>query len=100
MAARSTGPKFGWKLRPPAITSSGTITAVCRLRILGSPIRAGKTLANVMWGVRPAMYVNTAEHHPTIWAVDRFGNIALSTFEVVFRLTDCIIDPDLPYASE
>ena len=53
-----------------------------------------------MWGVRPAMYVNTAEHHPTIWAVDRFGNIALSTFEVVFRLTDCIIDPDLPYASE
>ena len=46
-----------------------------------------------MWGVGPAMYVNTEDHQGTACAVDRFGNIALSTFEVVGLLTDYITDP-------
>jgi hypothetical protein len=61
------------------------------------PDKGRKILANVMWGVGPAMYVNTEDHHGTVWAVDRFGNIAPSTFEVVARATDYITDPSLPH---
>ena len=61
------------------------------------PDKGWKILANVMWGVGPAMYVNTEDHHGTVWAVNRFGNIAPSTFEVVARATDYITDPSLPH---
>jgi hypothetical protein len=61
------------------------------------PDKGWKILANVMWGVGPAMYVNTPEHHGTVWSVDRFGNISPSTFDVVSRLTDYITDPGFPH---
>jgi Protein of unknown function (DUF1329) len=43
------------------------------------------------------MYVNTPDHHGTVWAVDRFGDIAPSTFDVVFRRTDYLTDPGFPH---
>ena len=61
------------------------------------PDKGWKILANVMWGVGPAMYVNTEDHHGTVWSVDRFGNTAPSTFEVVNRQTDYITDPGIPH---
>jgi hypothetical protein len=61
------------------------------------PDKGWKILANVMWGVGPAMYINTPDHHGTVWAVDRFGDVAPSTFEVVARLTDYITDPGFPH---
>jgi hypothetical protein len=40
---KNTVHKFGWRLRPPAITSSGTTTAVRRSRIPRTPTKVGKS---------------------------------------------------------
>jgi hypothetical protein len=61
------------------------------------PNKGWKILANNFWFVRPAVYVNSDENYGTVWAVDRFGNIAPSSFDVVYRLTDYISDPGFPH---
>jgi hypothetical protein len=60
------------------------------------PNKGWKILANAFWFVRPALYVNTPENYGTVWAIDRFGNIAPSSFDVVYRQTAYISDPGFP----
>ena len=60
------------------------------------PNKGWKTLANNFWFVRPALYVNTPENFGTVWSVDRFGNVAPSSFDVVYRQTAYISDPNFP----
>jgi hypothetical protein len=61
------------------------------------PNKGWKILANNFWFVRPALYVNTEQNYGTVWAVDRFGNIAPSSFDVVYRLSAFISDPGFPH---
>jgi hypothetical protein len=60
------------------------------------PNKGWKILANNFWFVRPALYVNTPENYGTVWAVDRFGNVAPSSFDVVYRQSAFISDPGFP----
>jgi hypothetical protein len=60
------------------------------------PNKGWKILANNFWFVRPALYVNTPDNYGTVWAVDRFGNIAPSSFDVVYRQTAYLSDPGFP----
>jgi len=50
------------------------------------PHKGWKILANVFWAFVPALYVNSPSNYGTVWAVDRFGNIAPSSLDVVYRL--------------
>jgi hypothetical protein len=61
------------------------------------PNKGWKILANNFWFVRPALYVNTEQNYGTVRAVDRFGNIAPSSFDVVYRLSAYISDPGFPH---
>jgi len=61
------------------------------------PYKGWKILANNFWFVRPALYVNTEQNYGTVWAVDRFGDIAPSSFDVVYRLSAYISDPGFPH---
>jgi len=61
------------------------------------PNKGWKILANVFWGVGPALYVNTPSNYGTVWAVDRFADVAPSTFDVVYRASDYITDPGFPH---
>jgi hypothetical protein len=60
------------------------------------PYKGWKILANNFWFVRPALYVNTEQNFGTVWAVDKFGDIAPSSFDVVYRLSAYISDPGFP----
>jgi hypothetical protein len=61
------------------------------------PNKGWKILANNFWFVRPALYVNTEQNYGTVWAVDRFGDIAPSSFDVVYRQSAFISDPGFPH---
>jgi len=61
------------------------------------PHKGWKILANNFWFVRPALYVNTEQNFGTVWAVDRFGDIAPSSFDVVYRQSAYISDPGFPH---
>ena len=61
------------------------------------PNKGWKILANNFWFVRPALYVNTEQNYGTVWAVDRFGDIAPSSFDVVYRQSAYITDPGFPH---
>jgi hypothetical protein len=61
------------------------------------PYKGWKILANNFWFVRPALYVNTERNYGTVWAVDRFGDVAPSSFDVVYRLSAYISDPGFPH---
>ncbi|HKV54987.1 MAG TPA: DUF1329 domain-containing protein, partial [Candidatus Binataceae bacterium] len=61
------------------------------------PYKGWKILANVFWFARPALYVNSPENYGTVWAVDRYGDIGPSTFDVVYRQTAYITDPGFPH---
>jgi hypothetical protein len=61
------------------------------------PNKGWKILANNFWFVRPALYVNTEQNYGTVWAVDRFGDVAPSSFDVVYRLSAYISDPGFPH---
>src|SRR5215472_13218514 len=60
------------------------------------PYRGWKVLANVFWAYAPAMYVKTPSSYGTVWAVDRYGNIAPSGLDVVYRWSDFITDAGYP----
>jgi hypothetical protein len=51
------------------------------------PHKGWKILANVYFSYFPAIYVNSPDNYGTVWAVDRYGNIAPTTFDVVYRLS-------------
>jgi hypothetical protein len=61
------------------------------------PHKGWKILANVFWAFVPALYVNTPQNYGTVWAIDRFGDVAPSTFDVVYRWTSYITDPGFPH---
>ena len=61
------------------------------------PNKGWKVLANVFFAFVPALYVNAPQNHGTVWAIDRFGDIAPSTFDVVYRWSAYITDPGFPH---
>jgi len=60
------------------------------------PNKGWKILANVFYAFIPAMYVNSPNNFGTVWAIDRFGNIAPSSLDVVYRWSSYITDPGFP----
>ena len=60
------------------------------------PNKGWKILANVFFGYVPAMWVKTPTNYGTVWSVDRFGNIAPSSIDVVYRLSDRVTDKGFP----
>jgi uncharacterized protein DUF1329 len=61
------------------------------------PHKGWKILANVFWAYVPALYVNSPNNYGTVWAVDRFGDIAPSSLDVIYRLSSYITDPGFPH---
>jgi hypothetical protein len=61
------------------------------------PNKGWKILANNFWFVRPALYAQGEQNYGTVWSVDRFGNIAPSSLDVVYRQTAYITDPGFPH---
>jgi hypothetical protein len=61
------------------------------------PHRGWKALANVFWAFVPALYVNSPTNYGTVWAIDRFGNVAPSSFDVVYRWSAYITDAGFPH---
>jgi Protein of unknown function (DUF1329) len=61
------------------------------------PHKGWKTLANVFWAFVPALYVNSPQNYGTVWAIDRFGNVAPSSFDVVYRWSAYITDAGFPH---
>jgi hypothetical protein len=61
------------------------------------PHKGWKVLANVFWAYVPALYVNSPKNYGTVWAIDRYGNVAPSTFDVVYRWSAYITDPGFPH---
>jgi hypothetical protein len=60
------------------------------------PNKGWKILANVFWAYVPALYVNTPNNYGTVWSIDRFGNIAPSSLDVVYRWSSYITDAGFP----
>ena len=60
------------------------------------PNKGWKVLTNVFWAYAPAMYVKTPSSYGTVWAADRYGNIAPSALDVVYRWSDFITDSGYP----
>jgi hypothetical protein len=60
------------------------------------PNKGWKILANVFWAFQPSVYFNGPSNYGTVWSVDRFGNIAPSTLDVVYRWSDFNTDPGFP----
>jgi hypothetical protein len=61
------------------------------------PNKGWKILANVFWAFVPALYVNTPQNYGTVWAIDRFGDVAPSTFDVVYRWSSYVTDAGFPH---
>src|SRR5215469_13303946 len=61
------------------------------------PHKGWKALANVFWAFVPAVYVNSPTNYGTVWAIDRFGNVAPSSFDVVYRWSAYITDAGFPH---
>jgi Protein of unknown function (DUF1329) len=61
------------------------------------PNKGWKALANVFWAFVPALYVNSPQNYGTVWAIDRFGNVAPSSFDVVYRWSAYITDAGFPH---
>ena len=57
------------------------------------PYKGWKAVANIYFSYVPAIYANTPDNYGTVWAVDRYGNIAPTTFDVVYRWSAYNTDP-------
>jgi Protein of unknown function (DUF1329) len=60
------------------------------------PHKGWKILANVFWAFQPAVYVNSPTNYGSVWSVDRYGNSAATTLDIVYRWSDFITDPGFP----
>jgi Protein of unknown function (DUF1329) len=60
------------------------------------PYKGWKILANAFYAFVPTLYVNSPSNYATVWAVDRFGNIAPSSVDLVYRWSAFITDPGFP----
>jgi hypothetical protein len=57
------------------------------------PYKGWKVLANVYFSYFPSIYVNAPDNYGTVWALDRYGNIAPTTFDLVYRMSAYNTDP-------
>lgn len=57
------------------------------------PYKGWKILANVYFAYVPALYVNTPNNYGTVWALDKYGDIAPSSLDVVYRWSAYNTDP-------
>jgi hypothetical protein len=60
------------------------------------PNKGWKILANVFWAFVPSVYVNSPNNYGSVWSVDRYGNSAATTLDVVYRWSDFSTDPGFP----
>jgi hypothetical protein len=60
------------------------------------PNKGWKILANVFYAYAPAMYIHTPTNYGTVWSVDKYGNIAPSSIDVVYRWSDYVTDVGFP----
>jgi len=60
------------------------------------PNKGWKILANVFFAYVPALYVNSPNNFGSVWAIDKYGDIAPSTFDVVYRWSAYITDAGFP----
>jgi len=60
------------------------------------PQKGWKILANIFFAFVPAMYVEPAGNYATVFSVDRFGNVAPSELDLVYRWSDYITDKGFP----
>ncbi|MGH7933716.1 MAG: DUF1329 domain-containing protein [Candidatus Binataceae bacterium] len=60
------------------------------------PNKGWKILANVFFAFVPALYVNSPNNYGSVWSVDKYGDVAPSTLDVVYRWSDYITDPGFP----
>lgn len=60
------------------------------------PYKGWKILANVFFAYVPAVYVKAQRRYSTFFTIDRFGDTAPSTADVVYRWTDYITDQGFP----
>jgi hypothetical protein len=57
------------------------------------PHKGWKILANVFFAYTPVVFAGTPNNYGTIWSQDRFGSIAPSSIDYVYRLSDNITEP-------
>ncbi|HUN58390.1 MAG TPA: DUF1329 domain-containing protein [Candidatus Binataceae bacterium] len=60
------------------------------------PYKGWKILANVFWAYQPSVVVKTPDNYGSVWAVDRYGNVNVTTLDLVYRWSDFITDPGFP----
>jgi hypothetical protein len=60
------------------------------------PNKGWKVMANVFFAYVPAMYVKTPDNFGTVWALDRYGNVAPSGLDVVYRWSAYNTDKGYP----
>jgi Protein of unknown function (DUF1329) len=57
------------------------------------PYKGWKIMANVFYAYAPVLYIHTPSNYGTVWAQDKYGNIAPSSIDVVYRWSDFIVQP-------
>ena len=57
------------------------------------PNKGWKVLANVFFSYTPATYILPSGHYGTVWSMDRYGDVAPSALDVVYRLDSNVTDP-------
>ena len=60
------------------------------------PNEGWKVMANVFFAYTPAMYVKTPSNYGTVWSNDRYGNVAPSGLDVVYRWSAYNTDKGYP----
>jgi hypothetical protein len=60
------------------------------------PNKGWKILANVFWAYQPSVVVKTSDNYGSVWAVDRYNNVNVTTLDLVYRWSDFITDPGFP----
>jgi hypothetical protein len=56
------------------------------------PNKGWKVLADVFFAYYPTLYVKTPTNYGTVWSMDRLGNVAPSSIDVVYRWSDYVTD--------
>jgi hypothetical protein len=60
------------------------------------PQKGWKIMVNAYYAFVPALYVNAPENYATVWAIDKYGDVAPSTLILTYRWTDYITDANFP----
>jgi hypothetical protein len=61
------------------------------------PYKGWKVLANVFFAYTPVVFNGTPSNYGTIWSQDRYGNIAPSSIDYVYRMSDYITEDGFPH---